>query len=108
MLEVLFGSRTAGRVLMYLHVYESGYASSIAGLFEISLSMVQNQLNKFEEGGVLVSRKIGRTRIFEWNPRYPFLDALRSLLQRDLDYLPESIRQQYYLGRSRPRRRGKP
>lgn len=107
MLEVLFGSRTAERVLMYLHVYESGFAGAMARNFSISLSMVQNQLDKFEQGGILVSHKLGRTRIFEWNPRYPFLDALRSLLQRNLEYLPESIREQYYRGRSRPRRRDK-
>ncbi|HDP94678.1 MAG TPA: ArsR family transcriptional regulator [Candidatus Aminicenantes bacterium] len=108
MLEVLFGSRTAEQVLMVLHVFESGYASSIAGRFEISLSMVQKQLNKFEEGGILVSRKMGRTRMYEWNPRYAFMEELRSLLQRNLDYLPDSIRDRYYKGRSRPRRRGKP
>jgi len=33
---------------------------------------------------------------------------LRSLLRRNLDYLPENIRERYYRGRSRPRRRGKP
>ena len=108
MLEILFGSRTAERVLMYLHVYESGYAASIASLFEISLSMVQKQLHKFEEGGILVSRKMGRTRMYEWNPRYAFLEELRSLLRRNLEFLPKSIRDQYFRGRSRPRRRGKP
>ena len=53
----LFGSESAYQVLMYLENYNSGYASQIAKTFGISLSQAQNQLTKFEEIGLLVSRK---------------------------------------------------
>ena len=53
----LFGSKSAYQVLMYLENYGSGYASQIARSFGMSLNQVQNQLNKFEDVGLLVSRK---------------------------------------------------
>ena len=49
MLEGIFGNRTAEKVLLYLLQYEEGYASAIARTFEdVSLSMAQNQLERFE------------------------------------------------------------
>jgi len=60
----LFGSESAYRVLMYLENYDSGYASQIARTFGISLSQAQNQLIKFEEIGLLVSREEGTTRTY--------------------------------------------
>ena len=108
MLEAVFGNATAERVLFYLQVYEEGHASEIANTFEVSLSVIQKQLRRFEDGGVLVSRTVGRTRVFTWNPRYPFREPLRALLKRALEYVPESELRQYYRRRTRPRRSGKP
>lgn len=56
-LLVLFGSKAAYQVLMYLENYENGYASKIANTFDMSLNEVQKQLAKFEDSGLLVSRK---------------------------------------------------
>lgn len=42
---------------MYIESYGKGYATKIAQTFGMSLSQVQNQLRKFEELGLLVSRK---------------------------------------------------
>jgi len=108
MLESLFGNRTAEKVLLYLQAYEEGYGKAIADTFSIPLNAVQNQLRKFEEGGVLVSQLKGRTRIYVWNPRYPFLKALRSLLEQAFDYLSDNEIKSFYRKRVRPRRAGKP
>jgi DNA-binding transcriptional ArsR family regulator len=109
MLEGILGNRTAEKVLLYLLVYEEGYASAIADTFEdVSLSMAQNQLERFERAGALVSRKLGRTRVFAWNPRYPFLAELQALVAKELEYLPEDERERYFRQRRRPRRTGKP
>lgn len=108
MLESLFGNRTAERVLLYLHAYEEGYARQIARTFGASLNVVQKQLRRFEDGGVLVSRTVGRTRVFTWNPRYPFQAPLRQLLEKATEYLPETELRAYYRQRTRPRRSGKP
>lgn len=108
MLSKLFGSRTAELVFYYLCVYEKGYPTKIAEVFGLSLNTVQNQLIKFEDAGILVSFLEGRTRIFQWNPRYPFLAELKALLLKALEYLPDSEKSRYFRERTRPRRTGKP
>lgn len=102
----LFGSKAAYQVLMYLQNYEQGYASQISKTFEMSLSQVQNQLVKFEQLGVLVSRKEGSSRVFYFK-RSPVVDALRKFLGAMLDALPDTTISKYYMQRRRPRRQGK-
>ena len=102
----LFGSESAYRVLMYLENYESGYASEIARTFGMSLNQAQNQLIKFEETGLLVSRKEGTTRTYYFK-RSPVADALRQFLRSMLEMLPEATTEKYYRQRRRPRRSGK-
>ena len=60
----LFGSKAAYRVLMYLENYDRGYAGEIARTFGMSLSQAQNQLRRFEELGLLVSRMEGAARVY--------------------------------------------
>jgi len=107
MLEKLFGSKTAENVLMYLFVYQEGYPTEIARVFSLPVSMVQKQLQKFEDGGILASRLVGKVRIYQWNPRYPYLDELKKLLAKHYEYLPEYIRDKFYRHRTRPRRKNK-
>lgn len=102
----LFGSESAYRVLLYLENYDSGYASQIARTFGISLNQAQNQLKKFEEIGLLVSRKEGTTRMFYFK-KSPITDALRSFLRSMLEVLPRKSIEKYYRERRRPRRQGK-
>jgi hypothetical protein len=96
-------------VLLYLQQYGEGYATAIAKTFDgVSLHMVQRQLERFERAGALVSALKGRTRLYTWNPRYPFLTELRALLAKGLDVLPAVERKRYFSERRRPRRAGKP
>jgi DNA-binding transcriptional ArsR family regulator len=108
MLEKLFGNRTVEQVLLFIYAYGEGYAQEIADTFDISLSAVQRQLERLETGGVLVNQLKGRTRVFTWNPRWPFLDELNALLKKALVYLPEFEQEKYFRRRTRPRRTGKP
>lgn len=108
MLEALFGSRTAERVLLYLANYGEGYAKQIADTFGITPSMAAKQLEKLEAGGILVARPQGRTRVFTWNPRFPLRRELLPLLERALALLPETDRHAYFRQRRRPRRTAKP
>ncbi len=108
MLEVVFGSLTGERALLFLHRYEQAYGRQIATAFGIPISEIQKQLQKFESGGLFVSRTVGRTRLYTWNPRSPFVTPLRNLLQAVLENLPPEQRGPYADGRRRPRRSGKP
>ncbi len=102
----LFGSKSAYQVLMYLENYEEGYASQIAKTFGMSLSQAQNQLSKFEQVGLLVSRMVGSARYFSFK-RGPVVDALRVFLRSMLDSLPDATIRKFYRERRRPRRYGK-
>ncbi len=105
-LVVLFGSESAYRVLMYLENYGRGYASEIARTYGVSLNQVQNQLRKFENVGLLVSRMEGPTRNFYFK-QSPVSDALRVFLREMLERLPQEAIHRFYRERRRPRRHGK-
>ncbi len=108
-LETLFGGRAATKVLLFIENYSEGYASQIARTFEMPLSEVQKQLAKFEDVGILVSRMVGTSRMYTWNPRDPALNGLRQLLQNTLNYgIPNKRLNKYFRQRRRPRRKGKP
>ncbi|MCG8368971.1 MAG: winged helix-turn-helix domain-containing protein [Proteobacteria bacterium] len=107
-LEVLFGGKAAAKVLLFIENYGDGYASRIAKTFDMPLSEVQKQLAKFERAGILVSRMVGTSRIYTWNPRDPALQGLRELLRQTLEEgIPEKTLLQFYRQRQRPRRQGK-
>ncbi|HNF93728.1 MAG TPA: hypothetical protein PLQ75_03670 [Anaerolineales bacterium] len=107
MIEVLLGSKNAERVLLYIFTREEGYAREIASFYNTDLKPIQMQLDKFEKGGVLVSRSIGRTRPYEFNPRYPFLNELKALLEKALSFYPAKEKEELQMNRRRPRARGK-
>lgn len=107
MLEPLLGSKSCEKVLIYIEVLGEGYAREISRFFEINLDPIQKQLDKLELGGVLVSFVKGRTRLYTFNPRYPFLKELKGLLDKALTYYPENERDRLFMNRRRPRRRGK-
>lgn len=108
-LEALFGGQAAAKVLLFMENYGEGHASWIARTFEMPVSEVQKQLKKFEEAGVLVSRMVGTSRVFTWNPRDPALEGLRQLLKSTLEYgIPSDRLKKYFRQRRRPRRKGKP
>ena len=108
MLEPLLGSESRERVLIYLLARGEGYATEIARIFETDLYGIQTQLDGLETGGILVSRKVGRTRVYSFNPQYAILDELRALLGKALSFYPEELREQLIMIRRRPRLRGKP
>lgn len=108
MLEAVVGSTGAERVLMYLTAREHGYATDIARVFDLRQSTVQNQLARMEREGLLVSERVGRTRVYRFNPRYAFLDETRALMEKALSLAPESVQDKLLLNRRRPRRAGKP
>ena len=107
MIESLLGSKNAERVLIYIFAREEGYAREIAGFYKTDLKSIQMQLDKFEKSGVLVSRTVGRTRPYVFNPRYPFLNEVKALLEKALSFYPESEREELVMNRRRPRARGK-
>ncbi len=108
MLAPLLSSENKERVLVFLYAREQGYATEIARFFDTDLYGIQNQLDKLEAGGILVSRKVGRTRVYTFNPRYAFIDELKALLDRALAFYPGDLRENLTMNHRRPKMRGKP
>lgn len=107
MIEVLLGSKNAERVLIYIFSREEGYPREIARFFNADLKSIQKQMDKLEAGGVLVSREVGRTRPYMFNPRYPFLNELKTLLEKALSFYPQNEQDELLMNRRRPRAKGK-
>jgi hypothetical protein len=80
----------------------------MAEFFKVRVVVIQNQLERLEQGGVIYSRKVGKTRVYVMSPRYVFRKELTALLKRALSFYPRDIRDRLELVRRRPRRKGKP
>ncbi len=107
MLEYLFGSISTERVLMFLTARDEGYAREIARFYGTEFNSIHRQLVKLEFGGVIISRTAGSTRLYRFNPRYPFLKELKGFLEKVLSFYPEDERERLVMVRRRPRRGGK-
>ena len=108
MLEALLGTVNKERVLLYLFARDEGYPREVAKFYGADLRSIQNQFENLEVGRVLYSRLVGNTRLYAFNPRYPFLEELKALLDKALSFYPDSEREQLVMVRKRPRRKGKP
>ena len=90
MLQPIFGSKSREAVLVFLVRQPEGYASEIAGAAGLDLFAVQQQLARLEDAGLLSSRRLGRKRLYAWNPRYPLLGELRRLIRKAVAIQPPS------------------
>jgi len=108
MLEELFGSKNRERVLQYILANRQGYAKEIADFYGSSVDPIKKQLERMEEGSILVSQTVGRTRLFMFNPRYAFKDELVALLEKAKDFYRPEEQERLTNQRKRPRRTGKP
>ena len=109
MLESLFGTPIIEKILFFLVVNKKCYPSQLKKVFQNPLYSFQRALGRLERGGVVVSQREGKTLIYQFNPRYPFLPELEAFLQKAYSFFPEEIREKYYepIIRKRPRRQGK-
>lgn len=110
MLEYLFANKNVEKILMYLFLHQKANATELSHLFKSALDPIQKTLKKLEEGGLLASFLEGRTRVFVWNPRYPFLREIQALAEKSYNFLPTDIQLYVYQlkKRKRPRKTGKP
>lgn len=110
MLKSIFGGKNVEKVLFFLLIHERCYGQQLSRSFKQALSPFQKVLDRLETGGIAVSFLEGKTRWYQFNPRYPFLQELKAFLTRAYAFVPREIKNQYYepMIRKRPRRKGKP
>ncbi len=103
-MELLFGSKSSEQVLAFLVLHDTGYPSEIARTSGLGLFAVQKQLAKYQEAGLVVSRTVGRKRVYSFNPGYPLLNPLKRLIRTGLSLqtpsqparLPEWLRAYFW------------
>ncbi len=108
MLASLLGSISAERVLVFLFARGEGYAREIAKFYNTNVTPIQRGLEKFEANGILYSRLAGKTRLYSFNPKYPFKPEVENLLKKALNFYPPPERELLLMNRRRPRRSCKP
>ena len=108
MLEGLFGNPVIEKIFFTLFVYGEGYPLGMAKNFDEPVNKFQQQLKRLEDGGVIVSRLVGRVRLYTFNPQFPFVEELKTLISKAFAFVPEKEKALYYRKRTRPRRAGKP
>lgn len=107
MLEKILGSKIAAKCMLSLYRYEEIWPSAIANDFKLTKSAVQKQLERFEDAGVLVSKLVGRTRVYLWNGKSPVSNALKNLVKIYYDDLFFDEKESFF-PRRRPRAKNKP
>ena len=80
--KYLFGSRTRERFLRLLGLLEQTYPVQAAKLLNEPLLSIQRAAADLERDGILASRLMGRTRVYELNKRYQHYESVRDLLAR--------------------------
>ncbi len=108
MLEGLFGNPVIEKIFFTISVYNESYALGLAKTFDEPVNKFQQQLKRLEEGGIIVSRLVGRVRIYTFSPRYAFVKELKALISKAYEFVPETEKKRFYSKRTRPRRAGKP
>jgi DNA-binding transcriptional ArsR family regulator len=102
-----FGGATRTRVLLALSLLGESYPRELSRVLGAPLSGVQKALQSLELDGIVAGRSVGRTRVFQLDPRYFARDALKQFLRRLTE--PEvGLQRQVAALRRRPRRTGKP
>lgn len=102
-----FGGQVRTRALVALALLGQSYPRELARILAVPVSGVQVALRGLERDGLVAGRLVGRTRLYELEPRYFALAELRRYLMRlaagdpDLTTAVEGLRR-------RPRRSGKP
>jgi len=108
MLDKILGSEIAMKIMFHLVHYNEIYPSAVAKDYELTLSAVQKQFARFEEAGVLVSKTVGKTRVYMFNKKSKAALKLFELVKVYYDGLSVKDKEMIFSERRRPRRPGKP
>jgi len=81
MLEDLLGNKSAEKVMFALYANEEIHASAIAKMYNTAIDPIKKQLEKFEDAGFLVSRTVGRSKLYSFNSKHPLHDPLKEIIR---------------------------
>ena len=101
MFEVLFGSKSVEKVLIFLFVNGKCYGAQLQRIFGFSLTPIQKLLIRLEKGGLLCSHYEGKTRIYRFHSGFPLLTELEQLLKKAYTELPAIEKKLFCVGNDR-------
>lgn len=107
MLDKIFGNETIALIYLNLFHYGEIYSALIEKNTGVGSRAVLNQLSKMEEVGILVSRSVGRTRLYQFNPKSPFVKPIKEIIQISYSNMPLKLKEKMFKERMRPRAKGK-
>ena len=102
-----FGSVTRTRVLLAIRLMGSSYPRELARVLGSAVNGVQGAIRSLEADGLIAGRAVGRTRLFELNPRFFAATELRALIDK-LAAADRGLQDAIAGLRRRPRRTAKP
>lgn len=110
MLASLIGNKSIEKILFFLLLNGKVYASQLSQRLDTSLTPLQHSLQKLEKNGILLSHYEGKTRFYTFNPSYPLLPELETLLKKAYTFLAIPEQKLYYSPSfsMRPQARKKP
>ena len=93
-----------------LHIYHYGeiHAAAIAKDYNTAVTPIKNQLERFENGGILIAKTIGRSRVFSFNQKSLWIKPITEILRIAYESIPLKEREEIFESRRRPRKKGKP
>ena len=74
----------------------------------MGLGQVQRQFERFENAGILLSKLVGRTRVYMFNEKSPFSKKVKELVALIYDSISLEEKEKLFGERRRPRRKSKP
>lgn len=87
-LKYILGNETVEKVLLHIFHFKKSYATKIARDFNMPLNGVQQQLRRLKKGGLLKIEKKGKTVIYSFNSRNPFIEEILGMLERVYKSIP--------------------
>jgi DNA-binding transcriptional ArsR family regulator len=108
MLETVFGNETVAAILLNIYHYEAIHARAIARNLGKVHGGIVRQLDRLESGGLLVSKEVGRTRVYSFNPKSPYTAPVKQIIQITYDAMPVKVKEKFFAERTRPRAKNKP
>lgn len=95
MLDTLITSKTRIKLLLkfFLNSKNSAYLRNLETEFGESTNAIRQELNKFEEAGLLTSSVSGNKKLFMANTRHPLFVDIRNILMKytGLDQIVEAV-----------------
>ncbi len=108
MLETIFGNETVATILLNVYHYDGIHARAIARNMGKVHGGIVHQLDRLEVGGLLISKEVGRTRVYMFNPKSPYTAPVKQIIQITYDHLPSRVKEKIFSENSKPRAKGKP